>query len=166
MRRRTVLSGLVVALPLTLAGCTGGSPPGDSNGADTTDEQSETDTPDDDTVTPGRISASLVPREECQNPGGAMVSFADGTISVVGCVVGKNGCTVPRLQEVGYDRETGELTVIVAAVEEREEDEACTEALVNLGYGVDIETDGIEPISVRVVHDGVDGRRTVVDVTK
>lgn len=166
MRRRTVLSGLVVALPLSLAGCTGGSPPSDSNGADTTDEPSETDTPDGDTVTPGRISANLVPREACPNPGEATVSFGDETISVVGCVVGKNGCTVPRLQEVDYDRETEELTVVVASVEEREEDEACTEALVNLGYEVESETAGIEPVSVRVVHDDVDGRRTVVDVTK
>jgi len=165
MHRRTVLSRLTVALPLALAGCTG-APTADPGETDTTDEPSETGAPGSDTVTPGRISASLVPREECQNPGEATVSFGDETISVVGCVVGKNGCTVPRLQEVDYDQETGELTAVVASVEEREEDEACTEALVNLGYEVGIETEGIEPVSVRVVHDDVDGRRTVADVTK
>jgi hypothetical protein len=172
MHRRTVLSGLAVALPLALAGCTGAAPPGDSDGTNTTDEQSETDAPTnetetpDETVTPGRISANLVPREECPNPGAATVSLGDEAVSVVGCVVGNNGCNVPRLQEVDYDTESRELVVVVAAVDESGEDEACTEALVNLGYEVEIEADGIEPISVRVVHDDVDGRRTVVDVTK
>ncbi|MFD1685418.1 hypothetical protein [Halobellus litoreus] len=172
MRRRTVLSGLAVSLPLALAGCTGDSGPDDPGGTDTTDEQSETETPSDEpdtpdgTVTPGRVSATLVPREECPNPGEATVSFGDEAISVVGCVVGNNGCNVQRLQEVDYDTETEALTVVVAAVEEREEDEACTEALVNLGYEVDIETDGTSVTSVRVVHDDVDGRRTVVDVTR
>ncbi|WP_336021703.1 hypothetical protein [Halobellus salinisoli] len=179
MHRRTVLSGLAIALPTALAGCTGNAGPGAPDGTDSTDEPTDTDAPDEtdtpsntetpgdnETVTPGRVSASLTPREECSGPGEATVSFGDETISVVGCVVGNNGCNVARLQDTGYDADTGEVSVVVAAVEEREEGEACTEALVNLGYEVAIETDGTNVTSVRVVHDDVDGRRTVADVTK
>ena len=78
-------------------------------------------------------------------------------------MVGKNGCTRRRLASV--DRDAGDVTVVVAAVEEREEDEACTEALVNLGYEVRID-DADPPTSVTVVHDDVDGRRTVADITR
>ncbi|WP_144902431.1 hypothetical protein [Halobellus captivus] len=173
MQRRTVLSGLAIALPTALSGCTGSSGPGEPDGTDDPDAPEDTETPgetetpgDDQTVTPGRISASLTPREECPDPGNGTVSFGNGSISVVGCVVGNNGCNVVRLQETDYEAETGEVTVVVAAVEERAEDEACTEALVNLGYEVAVETDGTAVTSVRVVHDDVDGRRTVADVTK
>ncbi|WP_311173039.1 hypothetical protein [Halobellus ordinarius] len=167
MRRRTVLARLAAAAPVALAGCTGGSGPGGTDTATATPD--ETETPDRTTVTPGLITASLLPRERCPDPGEATVSFGgDGPISLVGCVVGKNGCTVPRLAETDYDADTEEITVVVAAVEEREEDEACTEALVNLGYEVEIEVDDTPVTSVRVVHDDhhEDGRRTVVDVTK
>ena len=158
MRRRTVLSGLAVALPITLAGCTGGS------GGE---EPSETEPPkDDETATIGRITASLTPREECPEPGEATVSFGDESISVVGCVVGNNGCNVVRLEDIDYDTDAEEVRVVVAAVEEREEDEACTEALVNLGYEVAVDSEGTVVTSVRVVHDDVNGRRTVADVTK
>jgi hypothetical protein len=165
MRRRTVLARLAAAVPIALAGCTGGSDPG---GTDTATPD-ETETPDRTTVTPGIITASLLPRERCPDPGGATVSFGgDGSISVVGCVIGNNACNVPRLAETDYDTDTEEITVVVAAVEEREEDEACAEVMVNLGYEVDVETEGTAVTSVRVVHDDhhEDGRRTVVDVTR
>lgn len=164
MYRRTVLTGLAATVPIALAGCTGGAG-GGSGGTDTTTEPSETDTSTE-LQTPNVVGA-LEPREECPNPGEATVSFdADEPISVVGCVVGKNGCTVPRLEDVDYDSGRQALTVVVAAVEERDEDEACTEALVNLGYEVELTEAGIDPTSVEVVHDDVDGRRTVVDVTR
>lgn len=163
MRRRAVLSGLAVALP-ALAGCTGGSSPDDPGGTDTTDDPTATTGSGDETVTPGRTSATLVPREACPTPGEATVSFdSDESISVVGCVVGKNGCTRPRLSSI--DRDGGAVTVVVAAVEERAEDEACTGALVNLGYEVRIDSND-PPTSVTVVHDDKDGRRTVEDVTR
>jgi hypothetical protein len=165
MLRRTVLAGLAVALPSAVAGCTGSEQT--TPGTDTANRATETDTPSNTTVTTNHITATLVPRNECPEPGEATVSFGDdGAISVVGCVVGKNACTVPRLQDVTYDADTGVVTVVVAAIEEREEDEACAEVLTNLGYEVDVETSGTAPIGVEVVHDDVDGRRTVVDVTK
>ncbi|MFB6091598.1 MAG: hypothetical protein ABEK02_01155 [Haloquadratum sp.] len=158
MRRRTVLVGLTALLPSALAGCTGGAGSG---------TETATETPPDETVTPRLVTASLLPREACPDPGGATVRFGEGdAITVRGCVVGKNGCTVPRLQDVRYDADATALTVVVAAVEERAENEACTEALVNLGYEVDVEVQGATPTRVRVVHDDVDGRRTVADATR
>lgn len=172
MLRRTVLASLAAALPATIAGCTGSESP--TPGTATTDQPTATpaeptgdETPDSSTVTPGRVTATLLPRDACPDPGSATVSFDDGgTVSAVGCVVGKNACTVPRLQDVSYDRTTGVATVVVAAVEEREPDEACAEVLVNLGYEVDVDTAGVELVGVTVVHDDVDGRRTVADVTR
>ncbi|WP_256287746.1 hypothetical protein [Halobellus inordinatus] len=165
MLRRTVLSGLAVALPTAVAGCTSSEQA--TPGTDTANGATETDTPPSSTVTTNHITATLIPRAKCPEPGAATVSFGDdGEISVVGCVVGKNACTVPRLQDTTYDADTGDVTVVVAAVEEREEDEACAEVLTNLGYEVDIETSGTAPTGVEVVHDDVDGRRTVADVTK
>ena len=165
MLRRTVLSGLAVALPTAVAGCTGSEQA--TPETDTANGATETGTPTSSTVTTNHITATLLPRAECPEPGEATVSFGEeGAISVVGCVVGKNACTVPRLQNITYDADTSIVTVVVAAVEDREEDEACAEVLTNLGYEVDIETSGTEPTGVEVVHDDVDGRRTVVDVTK
>jgi hypothetical protein len=168
MRRRTVIAG-ITALPLACSGCLGAAP-GDSSGGDadgTGDDGTDTDasgnggtdtddpgdptgteTPGGSTVTDGRFTATFHPRRECQSPGEATVDFGgDGPITVAGCVVGKNGCTVARLRDITYD-------------------EACTDALVNLGYGATVEVDGALPTAVRVVHDDVDGRRTVVDVTQ
>ncbi|MGQ4554437.1 hypothetical protein [Halobellus sp. GM3] len=171
MRRRTVLTGVTALISVALAGCTGGAGPGapgdgstDTDGAETPAGTVDTDTS---TATGDRFTARFSRRERCPNPGEATVDFGgDGPVSVVGCVVGKNGCTVPRLRDAAYDAGADEITVVVAAVEERDEDEACTEALVNLGYEVELSIDGDPPTSVRVVHDDVDGRRTVVDVTR
>ena len=160
MHRRRILTGLAAAVSIGLAGCTGGA-----GGNDTTAEPSGADTSTQ-SETPDMVAA-LTPREECPNPGEATVTFdADGPISIVGCVVGKNGCTVPRLERADYDSEARALTVVVAAVEERDEGEACTEALVTLGYEVGLTAAAIDPTSVEVVHDDVDGRRTVTDVTE
>lgn len=112
--------------------------------------------------TAGLSAVTLVPRE-CSTPGDATVRLDGGPVTVVGCVVGKNGCTRPRVASV--DRDDGAVTVVIAAVEEREEGEACTEALVNLGYEARIDHD--DPLtSVTVVHDDVDSRRVVADVTQ
>ena len=162
MHRRRVLSGAATMAALAVAGCTGGGGGGGTatDGGEPTDS-TETAIPTG--TTPGLSAVTFTPRESCPDPGNATVDLDSTPVSVVGCVVGKNGCTRPRLSSV--DRDAGAVTVVVAAVEEREEDEACTEALVNLGYAVEIAKE-IDPTSVEVVHDGVDGRRTVVDVTR
>ena len=161
MHRRRVLTGAGTVLALAAAGCTGGS------GAGTTTDTAE---PTDSTATPtatstGLAAVTFTPRESCPTPGSATVALGADPVSVVGCVIGKNGCTRPRLASVDRDRDTGTVTIVVAAVEERADDEACTEALVNLGYEVRIDYND-PPTSVTVVHDDVDGRRTVVDVTQ
>jgi hypothetical protein len=157
MHRRRVLSGAVAVAALAAAGCTGGGDPGTAtDGGEPTDRT--------DTATPADLAAvTFAPRESCPDPGGATVNIDADPVSVVGCVIGKNGCTRPRLASV--EREGGDVTIVVAAVEERDDDEACTEALVNLGYEVEID-DADPPTSVTVVHDDVDGRRTVADVTR
>jgi len=163
MRRRRVLSGAAAITALGTAGCTGGR--GAAPATDGGDPTDATDTPTATDDPTGLSAVTLTPRESCPDPGGATVDLDADPVSVVGCVVGKNGCTRPRLSSVERDRNTGGVTVVVAAVEERGDGEACTEALVNLGYEVRID-DGDPPTSVTVVHDDVDGRRTVADVTR
>ncbi|MBB6646320.1 hypothetical protein [Halobellus ruber] len=157
MHRRRVLSGAAAAAALAAAGCAGGGDPRTAtDGGEPTDRTG--------TETPADLSAvTFTPRESCSDPGGATVSLDADPVSVVGCVIGKNGCTRPRLASV--ERDAGDVTVVVAAVEERDDDEACTEALVNLGYEAEIDY-ADPPTSVTVVHDDVDGRRTVADVTR
>ena len=160
MHRRRVLTGAGGIVALATAGCAGGGAGTTTDGDESTDS---TATP---TATSTGLSAlTLTPRESCPDPGGATVALGADPVSVVGCVIGKNGCTRPRVASVDRDRDAGAVTVVVAAVEERADNEACTDALVNLGYEVRIDYND-PPTSVEVVHDDVDGRRTVVDVTR
>jgi hypothetical protein len=154
MRRRQVLSGVATALLVGTGGCTGAAGGGTRS---TTSPPPATD------PATGIPAATLVPREACPTPGDATVRLDADPVTVVGCVVGENGCTRPRLASV--DREDGAVTVVVAAVVEADGDRACTQALVNLGYEVTL-TGGEPPTSVTVVHDDVNGRRVVVDVTR
>ena len=162
MHCRRVLSGAVTVTALVTAGCAGdGSDPVTDGGdpTDATDSATATETDE-----PSGLSAvTFVPRASCPDPGGATVDPDADPVSVVGCVVGKNGCARQRLTSV--DRDASAVTVVVTAVDERGDDEACTEALVNLGYEIRID-DPDPPTSVTVVHDDVDGRRTVADVTR
>lgn len=175
MNRRTVLTGTAALLPLALAGCVGGSGGSDGETETETEAETETETAEPETLTEGTgtdaaggsgthprfTETSLTRLEECPSPGEASVAFDDEGVTVTGCIVGKNGCTVPSLEDVSYDGEKELVTLVVAAVEERDEDEACTEALVNLGYEARVELDGTVPAAAAVVHDDVDGRREV-----
>lgn len=148
MRRRPFLAGVVAA---GLAGCLDRADGGESG------------TEPSPTPGTGLSAVTLVPRAACPDPGGATVRFGDDPVAVVGCVVGQNGCTRPRVASVDRDGDAVEL--VVAAVEERETDEVCTEALVNLGY--EARLGYVEPpTSVTVVHDDVHGRRVVTDATR
>jgi hypothetical protein len=160
MHRRRVLSGAGTIAALAVAGCTSGRGAGTATDGDESTDSTATAT----STATGLAAATLTPQESCPNPGGATVALDSDPVSVAGCVVGKNGCTRPRLVSVDRDGDAGGATVVVAAVEERADDEVCTEALVNLGYEVRIDYDD-PPTSVTVVHDDVDGRRTVADVT-
>lgn len=161
MHRRRVLSGAGTIAAVTIAGCTSGRGGGAATDGDESTDSTATATP----TTTEPAAATLTPQESCPNPGGATVALDSDPVSVVGCVVGKSGCTRPRLVSVDRDRDAGGVTVVVAAAEERADDEVCTAALVNLGYEARIDYDD-PPTSVTVVHDDVDGRRTVADVTR
>ncbi|MFC6826620.1 hypothetical protein [Halopelagius fulvigenes] len=180
MNRRTVLAGTAMLLPLALAGCLGGSSGSDGETTDTEQtetEQTETGTETDATGTdelpttgsgggasgthPRFTESSLTPLDECPSPGEASVAFDDEGVTVTGCIVGKNGCTVPSLEHLSYDGQEGLVTLVVAAVEERDDDEMCTEALENLGYEARVALDGTVPSAVVVVHDDVNGKREV-----
>lgn len=159
MRRRHLLSGLATLVTVGSAGCAGGS----DGGASETRTATASETPTATEPTVGLVAATLVPRDRCTDPGGATVRLDDDPVTVIGCVIGKNGCTRPRLTSV--DRDDGAVRIVVAAIEERDDDEACTEALVNLGYEVRLDSES-SLTSVTVVHDDVDGRRVVADVTR
>ncbi|WP_435185055.1 hypothetical protein [Halobellus sp. EA9] len=163
MRRRTVLEGAAASLPL-LAGCTGsandGSEPTTDESATATDEPSRT--ADDADL----VSGTLVPREECPTAGDATVELGDGSATVRGCVVGRDACYVPQLQEVTLDSQTGVATVVVAAVDESDERESCAQVIVDLGYEVRVDAGDATLTGVEVVHDDKDGRRVVADVTR
>jgi hypothetical protein len=161
MHRRRLLSGLVTLGTVGSAGCAGGSDSGTNETRTTTPSETQAATSTEPTA--GLAAATLIPKEECTDPGGAIVRLDNDPVTVVGCVIGKNGCTRPRLASV--DRDNGAVRVVIAAVEDRDDDEACTEALVNLGYEVQLDSEG-SPTSVTVVHDAVDGRRVVADVTR
>ncbi|RDI71412.1 hypothetical protein [Halopelagius longus] len=170
MNRRTVLTGTAALLPLALAGCLGGSAGSDGE-TDTETEQTETETTGTDELPttgdgtsgthPRFTESSLTPRDECSSPGEASVAFDDEGVTVTGCIVGKNGCTVPSMEDLTYDGREGLVTLVVAAVEERDDDEMCTEALENLGYEARVALDGTVPSAVAVVHDDVNGKREV-----
>jgi len=165
MRRRSLLA----SVPLALAGCLDGG--GASDGTPTTDSTAtSTDSP---TTTarpttaadPSLVESEFRATDRCPAAGEADVDVGDGTVTVRGCVVGANGCAVATLEAVIFDTSDEALTVVVATADRSGEGEACTQALVELGYRVRTTFEGGLPASVTVVHEDVDGRRTVADLT-
>jgi hypothetical protein len=184
MNRRVLISCLGVATAAALAGCLGGpNPPtaGSENGNENGSEsQSGNGGGADDggdggtggsaggtgdgaaTGTHPRFTeTSLTATGRCENPGAATVQFDDEAVTVTGCAHGRNGCSVPVLDDVAYAVKGDLLTVVVATEVDRGDDEMCTQALVPLGYRVRVTMDGMVPGTARVVHDDVDGRREV-----
>ncbi|GAB7012200.1 hypothetical protein [Halolamina salina] len=180
MERRTFLAGTAAALS-TVAGCVGDAPETPDGGAEPTDtdggtdtETPETDTPEDgtpdDTDTPTEtpsgastaiVSRSLEQQGDCDSPGSASIAADGATVTVEGCIVGRNGCTYPALESARYDADADELTVRVVAEDKSDPDESCTQALVSRGYVVTVEFDGARPGTTTVVHDGAEGQRQV-----
>jgi hypothetical protein len=160
MDRRVLLSALGVGLATAAAGCLGGGTPPADDGGDGPDDSGDGPATDDDT--PRRIAeASLTGTGRCDSPGTASVTVGNGVATVTGCAHGRNGCAVPVLGDASYTPDADRLTVVVTSEVRRGEDEACTEALLPLGYEVRVALDGATPAVVRVVHDDVDGRREV-----
>lgn len=160
MKRRTALAG-VAALATPFGGCLGGSEPGVEAPNTTADEGTGMDGTDDPTDggsdgAPVVRSASLSARDACPE---ASIEADGGTVVCRGCVRGRNGCTVAVLEGATYDADAGELRVVVATEEDRDDGMMCTQAIVNLGYEVTVELDGGRPETVVLVEDDVDGRR-------
>ncbi len=143
----------------TVAGCLEGGTGGDPE--DATDEPTEDATP---TPTPAPTLASksfdvtgVGPGESTQR---ADVTF-DDAVHVSGTTTGNNGCYVAKL--VGAEVREGTLAVTVEAVEDREDDEMCTQGLVEIEYEATFEFEGSLPERVVVKHDSMDEVQTVTE---
>ncbi|WP_053948871.1 hypothetical protein [Halolamina sediminis] len=180
MERRTFLAGTVAALS-AVAGCVGEPPETPDNGTEPTDteegtdsEPPETDTPEDgtpeDTDTPTEtpagastaiVSRSLEQQGDCDSPGNVSIATEGTTVTVEGCITGRNGCMYPALAAASYDAAADELTVRVTTEDESGPDESCTQALVQRGYVVTVEFDGSLPGTTTVIHDSMDEEQQV-----
>ncbi|KAB1192435.1 hypothetical protein GJR96_02865 [Haloferax sp. MBLA0076] len=159
MNRRSILAG-VASLCASLAGCAANDEGDD--GRPTTETTTATPTPTPSEPVLAGQSIAPVSTDECPADGKANVpAIENGIISVEGCLWGASGCSVVRLAAVEYDAESNTAAVVVETVEETAPDEECTQALVPLGYRVELRFKFQLPGEVVVVHDDVNGRRTV-----
>lgn len=136
------------------------TPTGDdgSDGDDGTDDNRDADAP-------GVAGAEFERTGDCSDPDSTTVEFESSAAVVEGCIEGPNGCHEAILRELRRDDDR--LGVVVTTEEESEGSEddgdemtACTEAIVQRGYRVEIRFDD-EPAAVEVIHDGMDGEETV-----
>ncbi|PSP75048.1 hypothetical protein BRC81_16315 [Halobacteriales archaeon QS_1_68_20] len=143
----------------TVAGCLEGGPAGD----DSTEEPDENETPTP-TPKPAPVLASksftVTGTESGESSQRAEVSF-DDTIRINGTTTGNNGCYTAKLAKA--DVRDGTLAVTVKAVEDRDDDEMCTQALVKIDYEATFEFEDALPDRVVVKHDSMDGVETVVE---
>lgn len=178
MNRRDVLARTGTLALALAAGCL--TNPGDEeppDGGDTpTGTPTDSPTPSDDpgptetpspTETPGPSAGDPTFEILGVGPGqaenSAEVSFDDG-VTVEGTIGGRNGCYTARLAEAATA--DGTLRVLVEAYEDRAEDEACTDALVDVEYRARFRFDGAAPSRVVVEHDSMGEVRTVADVDR
>lgn len=145
-----------------MAGCVEGgdsfSEPRDDNSPIAT--PTPTPTPDDVQTDASLLSATLRERD-CT---AVEVQFGEDSVTVLGCVRGNNGCHEPHLRATEL---TGRhLSVTIASVDTSGAMEACTDVLVQNGYEVALRFDGGTPSSVEIIHDDMDGRRTVATVER
>lgn len=180
MRRRTLLqaiaAGGVVGGP-SLSGCTdsdeglgwhaNGTANGDTptppspteDGSSPTQGDATSPTPDESDAHATAMLVATLRGHECTD---IDVQFDDDTVVVLGCVRGSNGCHEPHLRGTVLKGKT--LFVTVASVDTSGSMEACTDVLVENGYEVVARFDDGLPSRVEVIHDDMDGRRTVATV--
>ncbi|WP_396610669.1 hypothetical protein ACH9L7_10550 [Haloferax sp. S1W] len=159
MKRRTLLAG-TASLCATLAGCT--SDDAGDDGTETTTTTTPTPTPKE----PRLVDQSLSPRHdtECPQGGAARATYISSGVLVEGCLWGANGCTVARLGGSDYDPDSDVAMLFVETVDDRDPDEACTEALKPLGYEARLQFENGLPGEIVVEHDDVNGRREVARI--
>jgi hypothetical protein len=107
-------------------------------------------------------SLSVLPAGDCPTQGDATIlPVTDGVVPIEGCIWGANGCSIARLVGANYDSDSDVATVVIETVDDSGPDEACTQALVALGYRVELQFKFQLPGTVVVVHDDVNGRQTI-----
>ncbi|KAB1197252.1 MULTISPECIES: hypothetical protein [Haloferax] len=159
MNRRAILAG-VAGLCVSLAGCAADD--GDADDEQTTTAKTTEPTPS----FPVLVERSLSPEsaENCPTEGQATIHTAtDGVVPIDGCLWGPTGCSVLRLAAADYDTDSDTASVTTETVEDVSPDEACTQALVALGYRVELRFEYQLPRRVVVVHDDANGTRTVAE---
>ncbi|WP_410765662.1 hypothetical protein [Haloferax sp. DFSO60] len=160
MKRRALL--VAVGASVSLAGCASEPSPETETPTATTTTSTPTETPSEPMLT----EASLTPEEVDQcNARETTVVFSESKIDVIGCVVGRSGCSGLRLASARYDAEEDSTRLVVEAIENRDEGEVCTQALTSLGYRVALTYQHGVPGEIVVVHDDANGRQTVVRAT-
>lgn len=180
MKRRAFAERAGALATLAVAGCVsepGGDVPaeGTAGGTDTptptptegTDEPTDTGTPaGTDEPSPGDPAAEFEVRDVSSGSGEntATVAFEEDAVTVDGVIGGRNGCYTARLREA--ETAEGALRVLVEAYEDRAEDEACTDALVDIEYAATVGFDDALPERVVVEHDSMGEVRTVADESR
>ncbi|WP_101295461.1 hypothetical protein [Halegenticoccus soli] len=135
--------------------------PADETGTDDATE-TPTDGSDGASATPSQPSISdrsFAETGDCSEPETAEIAYGESSVAATGCIRGPNGCSAARLN--GATLDGGTLEIVVGIEDTRDENEVCTEAIVHLGYEATVEFDGGLPEKTIVIHDGMDGRKTV-----
>lgn len=130
----------------------------DGSGNSPTDSPTESPTP---TEEPGSGSRRVTGRSfevrdnSCgQGEDSATVERGDDRVVVDGTISGRNSCYTAELKEARYDEGADELTVAVRSYEDRADDEACMECIVDIDYRATVEFEGGTPGEVTVRHNG------------
>ncbi|MFC6862726.1 hypothetical protein ACFQGE_04530 [Halomicroarcula sp. GCM10025817] len=149
MNRRTLLSGLTATGAVLLAGCSSSGGDDEDPGTDETTEPGSSQSPtllDTEFVVGDRTSGSE--RDE------ATVRVEESRVVVEGVIWGSDGCKTATLLGSDYDLASNTLTVTVGTTDrEGTEDQACTEAIVEIEYTATVRFEGGLPGRVVVEHD-------------
>ena len=174
MYRRSLLATTAAAAAVAAAGCVDGSDAGESG-----DDGPDSGSPSSDSASSGSsdsdgsdsaassVAVATEPESEhveideadAETVGEAVIEFTSDAVHVDGTVLGETGCHGVALADatVTDDR----FRMVVAAVDDSDPEELCTQALTEVGYAVDATfVDGV-PGSVTVVHDDADGHAVV-----
>lgn len=154
MKRRTVLSSAGGLALFALAGCL------DRGGAGNDPyEEDDANLPD------GVVDRTF---EVVSVRGGSQTQEADvsfdNRVRISGTTTGNNGCYTARLKDVSF--EGGELEVTVEAYEDKDDDQMCTQSLVEIEYEASFQFEGDLPDRVVVKHDSMGGVETVTEVNR
>lgn len=152
MNRRTLVQYLAVGTA-ALAGCASGGDPG--TGDTSTDTVATDGGADQSTVSDSNFT--VTGQESGTQVDEATVQFDAETVRVDGTIWGSNGCKTAVLGGADYTANTGELTVAVVTTDREDAGDACTQAIVEIGYEAEVRFEGGRPDTVVVTHDRGDG---------